>query len=647
MSDQGTPRDITDLINEAAGDTSDPRATQSQTGTQTSTEARTGTVVETTVVTPGTDVQISSDGTSGATVSGMGPNDLGGDFFPISEETIVEMETHAYLESIKDEEVSTREIRDQLLNNISMAFSREQLRRDGDKKRRGADHPKLAKPKSLDELTCAQVLLARHRIRAIALAAGRSGAELTLLGIYTDEGADRGLYLTNESPIVRLAYALKPSLTANAAESLIKTLKAMAPVVPKTRDAHLIPLANGIFNRETRELMDFDPEYVFLSKSPVNYNSNATNITITQPDGLPWDVESWIDELSDDEGVPELLWEIISATMRPGERWDQAAFFHSTKGNNGKGTLCELLRNLVGADGHASIPIAKFGEQFALTELIHARAIIVDENPVGGFSKDLGDFKAIITGDTFTLERKFKNPLSVSFSGMVVQCVNDFPKSRDKSASYTRRQLFVPFRKWFGGDGVERKYIKEDYLAREDVLEYVLLKALHMDHVKFSNPQACQDLLAQFQRENNPVRDFWLEFQDDFVWDLLPTNFLYDLFLSWFKKSHPSGIPISRNEFTGQLGEVVSEAEDWDFSEPQKKHRPGQKMIAPEELIVDYDLKDWMNPNYSGTTVSAKASFVPNRANYRGVVRVARKAATVPGTVAGSDDNDTASENDD
>lgn len=620
MSDQSTPPDITDIINAAADE-----ASAAASGISSDPSSAVATVPAELTLVP-----------EPAVAPAMSNNAFASAFLPLSEETIVERETQAYLESIQDRSISADVIRDQLLNRFSKAFTIEQQSRDHHKQHHQGQHTKVIKPKALDEVTCAKVLLARHKIRAISLADGRAGAELTLLGIYEEHGAERGMYLTSESPIVRLAYALKPSLTATAAESLIKTLKAMAPVVSKTLSAHLIPVANGIFNRETRELMDFGPEYVFLSKSPVLYNANAENPVITQPDGLPWDVVTWIDELSDDEGVSELLWEIASATMRPGERWDQAAFFHSTKGNNGKGTFCELLRNLMGPDGHASIPIAKFGEQFALAELIHARSIIVDENPVGAFSKDLGDFKAVITGDTFTLERKYKNPLSVSFNGMVIQCVNDFPKSRDKSASYTRRQLFVPFRKWFGGDGVERKYIKVDYLARQDVLEYVMLKALHMDHTKFSNPVACQELLAQFQRENNPVRDFWLELQDEFVWDLLPTNFLYDLFIAWFRKNHPSGIPVNRNEFTGQLAEVVSEADEWDFSDPQKKNRPGQKMVSPEVLIAEYDLKEWFNTGYSGNDRVRKSGFVPTRANYRGVVRVSRRAAAVPATVPGA-----------
>lgn len=556
------------------------------------------------------------------------------DFQATSEETLIGRIVETYLDEISSmSQVSLSEIRDDLLSRISGAVALENRAR----KDNNSPAPQLTKPKVLDEHTVVRVLLARHHIAAIALADGSGGDDMTVLGMYQESGLKEGIYATSEAAMVRLASQVRPSLTANAIESLLKRLRAHAPVLRRTTAAHLIAVNNGIFDHRRQELLPFSPEHVFLTKSPVDYDAGAISPKITHPvDGSVWDVESWIEELSDDEGVPQLLWEVISAAVRPGVRWNKAVFLHSTRGNNGKGTLCALMRNVLGSHGCASIPIANFGKPFALTELIHARAIITDENSVGAFARDLGDFKSVVTGDSFTLDRKYKDPVSVSFSGLVVQCVNDFPKSRDKSASYTRRQLFIPFRKWFGGS--ERGYIKSDYLARPDVLRYVLKRALEMDHEQFSEPQACQELLAQFQRENNPVRDFWLEFEDEFVWDLLPTAFLYDLFIAWFRKNHPSGIPVNRNEFATQLGEVLIGDGRWSYSDPQKKHRPGTKMSAPEHLIAEYDLKAWMNDSYSGNDRDKICQPHPLRVNYVGVARVPVVTAVVTGR--GQDDDD-------
>lgn len=450
---------------------------------------------------------------------------------------------------------------------------------------------------ALDELSTVRVMLARYDIAVIDLAEGRGGADMALLALYNH---DTGLWETGESDLVKLIQTFNSALTHRACDSLLKTMQAHAPLKTRTVDAHLVPMNNGIVDTSTEpnSLIPFGPEYVFLSKSPIDFNPDAEEQVLTEPDGNQWTFSEWIESLSDDEGVPQLLWEGISATLRPGVHFDQALFLHSSKGNNGKGTYCSVLRNLVGPDGHTSIPLAKFGDQFAKAGLITARNIITDENPVGAFSKDLGDFKAIVTGDEFTLERKYRDPISISFNGQVVQCVNDFPKTKDKSASIARRQVFIPFRKWFGGD--EKKYIKHDFLKRKEVLEWVAKEALAMDCTEFSNPPACQELLERFQRENSPVRDFWAEMADEFVWDFVPLPFLWDLFTEWFKQNNPSGTQISRNEFKNQLEEIVWSDADWDYKGPEQKVKPGQRMSAAEPLILDFDLQEWMTPGKEG-----------------------------------------------
>jgi putative DNA primase/helicase len=553
-----------------------------------------------------------------------------GGHVPTSAETLTNRVVTTYLTSISDDpDVDLEEIRDALLQRINAELSMEsKLRKDS-----LSSSPPLTKLQALDEMTIVRVLLARHRIVAINLAGSRS-SEDAVLAMYADLGPDEGLYVIGDAPIAQLASEIRPSFTANAIESLMKRMKTHAPVVAKTTDAHLIPVANGIFDHDAQELLPFSSEHVFLTKSPISYDLLALNPVIDTPDGDQWDVETWIQDLSDDEGVPELLWEILSAVVRPGVRWNKAAFLHSTRGNNGKGTFCHLARNLVGSGGHASIPIADFGKDFALTELIHARAIIVDENDVGAFASSLSDLKSVITGDALSLSRKYKDPVTLRFSGMVVQCVNDFPKSRDKSASYTRRQLFVPFKKWFGGDGVERGYIKSDYLAREDVLTYVLKRVLQMTHVTFSEPDACKALLEEFGRSNDPVREWWLENEAEFTWDLLPTAFLYDFFIAWFRKTHPSGVPVNRNEFATKLVDLLTGSAEWTFVDPQKKHRPCQKLSVAEPLIDAWDLKDWTNRAYSGTDVAKKCVPFPLKTNYIGVVR------NIQPVVAGVQDDD-------
>src|SRR5699024_12115213 len=115
--------------------------------------------------------------------------------------------------------------------------------------------------------------------------------------------------------------------------------------------------------------------------------------------------ESWMKELSDDSEIVNLLWEILGAIIRPLVPWNKSAWFYSEKGNNGKGTLCELMRQLCGSGSYASIPLADMGKDFMLEPLTRASAIIVDENDVGTYIDKAANLKAIITNDVIQINK--------------------------------------------------------------------------------------------------------------------------------------------------------------------------------------------------------------------------------------------------
>lgn len=500
--------------------------------------------------------------------------------------------------------------RDKLLGLIEKKFFKENAQRKSRKL------PPYPVPKSLNEFTMVKILLATHDIVSVNLTNSKAGDDLSLLAVFQTEGPNRGTYVVDRSYFDRLISQLSEELKSTDIASVIKRLQSHAPVVRRCSAPHLSPVNNGIYNHKTGVLEEFSPEYVFLSKSPIDYDPHAESPVITMPDGEEWEVEKWILDLSDDEGVPELVWEIISAVLRPNERWNRSPWLFGTSGRNGKGTVMALLRNLVG-DAAATLSIAAFGERFSKEPLLTSMAVLSDENDVGEFVKSSADFKAAVTGDPIQVDRKGLPVVSVVVQGIVVACFNGFPKIRDKTESFNRRPLMVPFFKNFASG--ERREIKSDYLARDDVLRYVLRRALQMPHTTLSEPEASREVMAQFRESNDPVRAFWNEFEDQFVWDLLPTKFVYDLYREWFSRNHPSGIPINSNDFSQQLRDIAAEGGTWEAT--PNPVRPGLKMSQPEPLIMEFGLTDWANSGYHGKTSNNYCIPCPLKGQYRGFVR--------------------------
>jgi putative DNA primase/helicase len=493
--------------------------------------------------------------------------------------------------------------------------------------------------KKLTTSQIAQVMLRLHRVVRIAPSGKNSDRDLDMLAIYCSEGEDEGIYLTSDDSFRIVARAYNYSLTTTDFKEVQAALTDGAPRTFRCSDRDMIPVNNGIFDYHSKKLRPFSPNLVFLSKSRVAYNATAVNVPITHPgDGTVWDVESWMQELSDDPEVVELLWEILGAIVRPHVRWNKSAWFYSEIGNNGKGTLCELMRNLTGPSTYASIPIADFGKDFLLEPLARASAVIVDENDVGTFIDKAANLKAIITNDVISINRKHKVPIAYQFWGFMVQCLNEHPRIKDKSDSFYRRQLFVPFTKNF--KGIERKYIKDDYLHREDVLEYVLKRVLHMHYYELSEPEATKLALEDFKLSNDPVRAFFQEFEDQFTWDLLPFRFLYELYRAWFSETSPSGSPVGRNVFIKDIVNATRQSTAWYCTDKNLNIRPGTKLSVPEPLVVEYGLKEWTNQSYTGKDVSKLAVPFPLKPNYRGLLRRLPHAGTGPNSGNGTEDPD-------
>lgn len=482
-------------------------------------------------------------------------------------------------------------------------------------------HDRLTRLKTLTPSMIARILMRLHNV--IMIPAGLGGDKrYDLLGIYAEDGPDEGLYVTSDMKIDEIAMRYNRELTINAGKEIRNILRIHAPQKHRCTDPDLVPVNNGLFDYQSKALLPFTPEKVFLSKVRTDLNVNAQNVVIhNDNDGTDWDVESWMGDLSDHPEVVHLLWQIIGAVCRPHVRWNKTAWFYSEIGNNGKGTLCELIRQVVGEASCVSIKIDQFGKDFMLEPLQYASAIITDENDVGIFVDKAAELKAVVTNDIISINRKGLVPISFRFWGFMIQCLNEFPQIRDRSESFYRRQLFVPFEKWFGG--TERKYIKEDYLHRREVREYVLKKVL-IDmgpYYQLDEPEATQKVLEHYKESNDPVREFWNEHEELFKWDLLPFSFLYDLYKAWFARTNPSGKVVGRNKFIGQLVHVVRGSQYWHCKDQSAPVRTGGRMSAPEPLIMTYDLQSWMNKSYGGKDPRQICTPAP-AATYRGLERL-------------------------
>lgn len=473
-------------------------------------------------------------------------------------------------------------------------------------------------PKSIEYLDFSEVsvvLMCLFQFKNIQMS---ETSKQHVLGVYIEEPHESaGIYATDNLMIKRLIEPFGPKFKDGDFEEVIKKIERNVPVVNRTTDKHLVPVKNGVFNKKTKQLEAFTSDYVFTNKIPHPYNEHAKNPIIIMPDGLEWDVENWIKSLMANDEEVKLLWEVIADTLQSNFTRRKSIWFYSQAGNNGKGTYGQLIKNILGSGNYASLSVSDFNHEYLKEQLIDVSANISDENDANVYIDSVKDYKASITGDDIVINRKYEKPVNIKFYGTNIQMLNGLPKTSDRSGSLYRRLVIVPFLKSFTNNG-ERPYIRNDYMYRDDVIQYVLKKALHIDFDEFTVPKTSAELLEEYREGNNPVQQYWNEFKDEFAWDLLPTQFLYDLYLSWFQQVNPRGKPLSRHNFIEDLLPLATDFED--KTRQKDKVRSNNKMDDDEPLITEYNLLQWTNPNNKGKSLKQYRDF-KRKATYRGLLR--------------------------
>lgn len=335
---------------------------------------------------------------------------------------------------------------------------------------------------------------------------------------------DQGIYTQNYLFLKQLIAIMYRPFNERQAEDVIYHLKTSASVQQLTNDRYLVPVNNGIWNLHTRQLMPFSPKYVFTTKIATNYRDNPV-----PPNIKGWTVDSWLKELAcNDDEIVKLFWEVIADSLNGNYTRKKAIFLFSELGNSGKGTFQELINNLVGNDNVATLKVNEFDMRFRLAGLVGKTVCIGDDVAPDIYIKDSSNFNSVVTGDLVNVENKGQDGYTARLMPTIIQSCNGLPNFHNKGGTM-RRIVIVPFNNHFQGEG-DNWNVRNDYIARDRVLEYVLYQALQLDFERFDIPKVSQQALSEFEADNDPLIGFKLSFFDKAGIEKVPTYYLYEYY---------------------------------------------------------------------------------------------------------------------
>ncbi|RRK09360.1 DNA primase, partial [Lactiplantibacillus garii] len=340
---------------------------------------------------------------------------------------------------------------------------------------------------------------------------------------------DQGIYTQNYLFLKQLIAIMYRPFVERQAEDVIYHLKTVAKVQTLTNDRYLVPVNNGIWNLHQHKLMPFSPRYVFTTKIATDYHENPV-----PPNIKGWTFDGWLNELAcDDQEIVKLFWEVIADSLNGNYTRKKAIFLFSELGSSGKGTFQELISNLVGNANVATLKVNEFDMRFRLAGLVGKTVCIGDDIAPDIYIKDSSNFNSVVTGDLVNVENKGQDGYTARLMPTIIQSCNGLPNFHNKGGTI-RRIVIVPFNNHFQGNG-DNWNVRNDYIARQAVLEYVLYQALQLDFEKFDIPTASQQALTEFEEDNDPLIGFKSSFFDEININKIPTYYLYEYYKKYCK----------------------------------------------------------------------------------------------------------------
>jgi putative DNA primase/helicase len=248
-----------------------------------------------------------------------------------------------------------------------------------------------------------------------------------------------------------------------------------------------------------------------IPSTPALFTTNALDFDFdaSKPDCPTW--KEFLKSIwADDQASIDTLQEIFGYCLTPDTRQQKILMLIGVP-RSGKGTICRVLKSLIG-DGNVCAPtLASLQSTFGLSPLIGKSIAIIADARLSGRA----DQKAIverllaISGeDNLTIDRKHLSAVTMTLRTRLILLTNELPRLQDNSGAFTGRMLILKFEKSFAGredPDLLEKLIRE----KAGILEWAILgwKRLH-ERGHFTQPESGLDTIDDLNDLSSPIGTF-------------------------------------------------------------------------------------------------------------------------------------------
>lgn len=310
---------------------------------------------------------------------------------------------------------------------------------------------------------------------------------------------ENGVYRRNEKSINRKIIEIYPKATTRMQKEVKSYLLTMAPEV-QLKYENLINFKNGLYDLNNNALMPHSPYYFTINQINANINWDPVRIGA---------VDRFLDKIScENIGRKKAILQMIGYSMTSSVEMQKAFVLYGKTAGNGKSTLLEIIERLIGSENVSHVTLQDFvSNRFSVSE-IKGKLVNMVSEMTKEFLKDSSVFKQIVTGDTTTVEEKFKDRHTIKPYAKHIFTANELPKVADTSNGYFRRLFIIPFEAVFTDLEKINFNFKEliteqalDYLAAIALQEYIIARREHA----FINEEESKNIIETYKMDSNTV----------------------------------------------------------------------------------------------------------------------------------------------
>lgn len=324
--------------------------------------------------------------------------------------------------------------------------------------------------------------------------------------IYTDNG----LYSNDPMEFEKQMLHRIPSLKDSNRKEVYKYIQLKVKRKGEFSPARYIGLRDGILDIATMEEFPYSPKYIINNKIDYTY----------KPDAYSEVMDKTLDKVScNDPQIRGLLEEMIGYTLFRANTM-QSCFILTGKGSNGKSTLLNVIKKLLGKQNYTSLDLRELEETFTPAEMYNKLANIGDDIS-SKYIDSSSVFKKVVSGESFMVQRKYAQPFELESYATQIFCANELPQVSDKSDGFSRRLVIIPFNARFSKDDPDYDPFIEDKLMEDESIEYLLRIAIDglkrvLNNRQFTKSDAGEAEKDNYRIANNNVLE-WLQSEPDVI----------------------------------------------------------------------------------------------------------------------------------